>query len=140
MHIWKYGISKYIAKFDFKYIILCRYCLFELVRLHNWFFPASRVIWRYKFWSWHVFTVPYRAHNVIVHNLSYDIDLQLDTRMLKFVHLGLNHSNNVCKSILLSKLCCLQSTFASIYRYLSSKYNFSHNDWFTEWCHLIGKV
>ena len=62
-----------------------------------------------------IWKLPYRAHNAIVHNLIYDIDLQLDTRMLKFVHLGLNHSNNVCKSILLSKLCCLQSTFASNY-------------------------
>ena len=60
--------------------------------------------------------------------------------MLKFVNLGLNHSNNICKSILLSKLCCIQSTFASNYRYLSSKYNISHNDWFTDVGHLIGKV
>ena len=81
----------------------------------------------------------YRAHNVIVHTLSYDIDLQLDTIIIKFVHLGLNHSNNVCKSILLSKLCCLQSPFASNYRYLSSKNNISH-DWFTDVSHLIGKV
>ena len=60
--------------------------------------------------------------------------------MLKFVHLGLNHSNNVCKSILLSKLYCLQSTFASNYKYLFSKYNISHNDWFTDVSHLTGKV
>ena len=60
--------------------------------------------------------------------------------MLKFDHLGLNHSNKDCKSILLSKLCCLQSTFASNDRYLSSKYNISYNDWFTIVSHLIGKV
>ena len=60
--------------------------------------------------------------------------------MLKFVYLGLNHSNTVCKSILLSKLCCLQSTFSSNYRDLSSKYNISHNDWFTDVSHLIRKV
>ena len=87
-----------------------------------------------------IWKLPYRAHNANVHNLSYDIDLQLDTRILKFVYLGLNHSNNVCKSNLLSKLCCLQTTFASNYKYLSFKYNFSHNDWFTDVCHLIGKV
>ena len=46
--------------------------------------------------------------------------------MLKFVHLGLNHSNNVCKSNVLSKLCCTKSTFASNYSYLTSKYNISH--------------
>ena len=60
--------------------------------------------------------------------------------MLKIVYLDLNHSNNVCKSILLSNLCCLQSTFASNYRYLSSKYNISLNDWFTNVIHLICKV
>ena len=39
-----------------------------------------------------IWKLPYGAHNAIVHHLSYDIDLQLDTRMLRFVHLGLNHS------------------------------------------------
>ena len=102
--------------------------------------PCERYLkWQVK---WRIWKLPYRAHNAIVHtcNLSYDIDLQLDTRMLKFVHLGLNNSNNVCKSILLSMLYCFQSTFAFIYRYLSSKYNISHNDWFTDVSHLIGKV
>ena len=87
-----------------------------------------------------IWKLPCKAHNAVVHNLSYDIDFQLDTGMLKFVHLGLDHSNNICKSILSSKLCCLQSTFASNYRYLSSKYNISHNDWFTDVSHLISKV
>ena len=33
-----------------------------------------------------IWKLPYnRAHNAIVHNLSYDIDFQLDTRMLMFV-------------------------------------------------------
>ena len=41
----------------------------------------------------HIWRLPYRAHNAIVHQLSYDIDHQLETRMLKFVHLCLNHSN-----------------------------------------------
>ena len=56
--------------------------------------------------------------------------------------MGLNHSNNVCKSIQLSKRCCLQSTFASNYRLLSFKYNISHNDCFTvtDVSHLIGKL
>ena len=82
----------------------------------------------------------YRAHNAIVHNLSCDIDLQLHRRLLKFVHLVLNHSDNVCKSILSSKPCCLQSAFESNYKYLSSKYNIFHNDWFTDVSHLIVKV
>ena len=60
-----------------------------------------------------IWKLPYRAHNAIVHNLSYDIDLYLDTRMLIFFPFGMDHSNNVCKSILISKLCYFQSTFAS---------------------------
>ena len=110
----------------------------ELWDLNCNYVKDFKVAWwkvKRRIWKLH-----YRAHNAIVHNLSYDIDLQLDTRMLIFVHLGWNHSNNVCKSILLSKLYCLQSIFASNYRYLSSKYNISHNDWFTGVSHLIGKV
>ena len=37
---------------------------------------ASRRIWGLQ----------YKAHNAIIHNLSYNIDLQLDTRMMTFVH------------------------------------------------------
>ena len=39
--------------------------------------------------------------------MSYNIDLQLDTRMLKFVNSYLNHCNNVCKSLLSPKLHCI---------------------------------
>ena len=42
-----------------------------------------------------IWRLPYRAHNAIVHQLSYDIDHQLETRMIKFVHLCLNHCNHV---------------------------------------------
>ena len=31
-----------------------------------------------------IWGLPYKAHNAIIHNLSYNIDLQLDTRVLKF--------------------------------------------------------
>ena len=53
-----------------------------------------------------IWRLPYSAHNVIVHNLSYDIDHPLDTtcRMTNFVCSCLNHSNIVCRS-LLSSLC-----------------------------------
>ena len=106
----------------------------ELWELNCNYAKDFKVAWRKV--KRHVWKLPYRAHNVIVHNLSYDIDLQLETRILKFVHLGLNDSNNVCKS----KLCCLQSTFTTNCRYLSSKYTISHNDWFSDVSHLIGKV
>ena len=68
----------------------------------------------------------YKAHNAIIHNLSYNIDLQLDTRVLKFVH----SCNSVCKSLLSAKLHCIKSTFAANYKYLSYKYKICQDDWF----------
>ena len=87
-----------------------------------------------------IWRLPYRAHNVTVHSLSYDIDHQLDTRMTKFVYSCLNHSNSVCRSLLSSKLHCVRSTFAANYKYLSYKYNISQDEWFTDLSHLIKKV
>ena len=50
-----------------------------------------------------IWRLPYKTHNAIVHRLSYNIDHQLETRMIKFVHLCLNHSNMfVGQSYLLS--------------------------------------
>ena len=69
--------------------------------------------------------LPHGANNVIVHNLSYDIDHQLDTRMTKFVYYCLNHSNSVCRSLLSSNLHGARSTFAANFKYLSYKYNTS---------------
>ena len=83
---------------------------------------------------------PSNTHNVIIKNLTYNIDDQLDARMAKFIHMCLNHDNEVCRSISLSKLLCKNSTFASNYSYLSCKYNLSHNDWHLDTSHLIGKV
>ena len=37
-----------------------------------------------------------------------------------------------------SNLHCIRSTFASNYKYLSYRYNSSHDDWYIS--HLIGKV
>ena len=65
-------------------------------------------------------------------------DDQLDARMEKFIHMCLNHDNEVCRSISLSKLLCKNSTFAS--NYLSCTYNLSHHDWHLDTSHQIGKV
>ena len=46
--------------------------------------------------------LPNREHNAIVQNLSYNIDDQLETRMIKFIHMCLNHDNDDCRSISLS--------------------------------------
>ena len=57
-------------------------------------FKVKRRIWR----------LPSNTHNVIIHNLTYNIDDQLDVRMAKFIHMCLNHDNDVCRSISLFEL------------------------------------
>ena len=61
---------------------------------------AGRKIKR-RVWRLHA-----QAHNTIVNNLTCDVDHQLDNRMLKFIHMCLNHHNQVCRSLLLSKVNC----------------------------------
>ena len=51
--------------------------------------------------------------------------------MTKPVYSCLNHSNNVCRSLLSSKLHCIRSTFAANFKYLSQV------EWFTDLSHLI---
>ena len=83
-----------------------------------------------------IWRLPNRAHNAIVQNLSYNIDDQLETRMIKFNHMCLNH-DDVCRSISLSKLLCKNSTFSSNYNYLSFKYELSNQDWYLYTNHLL---
>ena len=44
------------------------------------------------------------THNNIVHNLSNDVAFQLDKRIVCFIYNALNHSNKVCRLLLLAKL------------------------------------
>ena len=87
-----------------------------------------------------IWGLPYKAQNAIIHNLSYNSDLQLDTRVLKCVHSCLNHCNSVCKSLLSAKLHYIKSTFAANYKYLSYKYKICQDDWFIDINLLIAKM
>ena len=110
----------------------------ELWDLNCKYVSEFKVAWRkIKRCIW---GLPYKAHNAIIHNLSYNIDLQLDTRVLKFVHSCLNHCNRVCKSLLSAKLYCIKSTFAANYKFLSNKYKICQDDWFVDINLLIGKM
>ena len=88
----------------------------------------------------HIWKLPYRTHNAIVRNLTHNLDFQIDARMMKFIHSCINHSNIVCKSIVLSKLYCVKSTFGSNYKYLSCKYGILQDDWDTHISQLVEKV
>ena len=46
---------------------------------------VNRQIWR----------LPSNTQNVIIQNLTYNIDDQLDARVAKFIHMCLNHDNDV---------------------------------------------
>ena len=70
-----------------------------------------------------------RAHNAIVQNLSYNVDDQLETRMIKFIHMCINHDNDVCRSISLSKFF-VKTQLSSNHNYLSCKYELSNQDWY----------
>ena len=110
----------------------------ELWNLNCRYVDEFKVAWRKV--KRRIWRLPSNTHNVIIQNLTYNIDDQLDARMAKFIHMCLNHDNDVCRSISLSKLLCKNSTFASNYSYLSCKYNLSHHDWHLDTSHLIGKV
>ena len=87
-----------------------RYCMHmygsELWNLNCRYVDEFKVAWRKV--KRQIWRLPSNTHNVIIQNLTYNIDDQLDARMAKFIHMCLNHDNTVCRSISLSKLlCCL---------------------------------
>ena len=99
---------------------------------------AFRITWRKikrRIWK-----LPTRAHNTIVHNLSYNFDVCLDMKIIKFVYNALNHSNEICHNLLHTKLNCMRSTFSENYQYLSYKYQLSDRDWYNDLEYLLGKV
>ena len=110
----------------------------ELWDLNCKYVSEFKVTWRKikrRIWG-----LPYKAYNAIIHNLSYNIDLQLDTRVFKLVHSCLNHCNSVCKSLLSAKLHCTKFTIAANYKYLSYKYKICQDDWFIYINLQIGKI
>ena len=74
--------------------------------------------------------LPYTTHNNIAHNLSNDVG----------IHNALNHSNKVCRLLLLAKLHSISSTFATNYRHLCYKYDLVQTDWHSGLAHLLSKV
>ena len=83
----------------------------ELWNLNCHYLYDFKVAWRKV--KRRIWKLPRNTHNAIVQNLTYNIDDQLDVRIAKFTHMCLNHQNDVCRSISLSKLLCKNSTFAS---------------------------
>ena len=75
----------------------------------------------------------------MTHNLSSDINVILEKRIIKFIYNALNN-NHVCKHLLEIKLRCKNSSFADNYKYISYKYQLCHSDWKKDQSHLMGKV
>ena len=88
----------------------------ELWNLNCRYVDEFKVAWRKV--KRRIWRLPSNTHNVIIQNLTYNIDDQLEARIAKFIHMCLNHDNDndndVCRSISLSKLLCKKSqlTFA----------------------------
>ena len=74
----------------------------ELWNLNCNYVDEFRVPW--KKIKRRIWRLPNMAHNAIVQNLSYNIDDQLETKIIKFIHMCLNHGNDVYRAISLSKL------------------------------------
>ena len=79
-----------------------------------------------------IWKLPAGAHNIIVHNLSYNFDVCLDMRIIKCVYNALNHSNGICHNLLHTKLNCMCSTSSENYQYRSYKYQLSDRDWYND--------
>ena len=110
----------------------------ELWDLNRNYVKDFKIAWRKikrRIWK-----LSYRTHNAIVHILSYNLDFQIETRIINFIHSCLNHGNIVCKSIVLSKFYFVNSTVESNYKYLSCKYGISHDDWYSNLSQLAEKV
>ena len=86
-----------------------------------------------------IWNLPALTHNTIVHNLTSDFNIILETRMIKFVYNSMNN-NHVCKQLLASKLSCKNSCFADNYRFLTYKYKLNKSDWDNSLTFLMGKV
>ena len=99
---------------------------------------AFRIAWRKI--KRRISKLPARAYYIIVHNLSYNFDVCLDMRIMKFVHYALNHSNEICHNLLHTKLNCMRSTISENCQYLSYKHQLSDRDWYNGLEHLLGKV
>ena len=68
------------------------------------------------------------------------VDCRSDIILQCFIHNALNHSNKVCRLLLLAKLHSISSTFATNYRHLCYKYELVQSDWHSGLAHLLGKV
>ena len=110
----------------------------ELWELGSTYINKFKVAWRQV--KRRIWRLPTTSHNYIIHNLSNNIDLMLESRIMKFTHTLLNHCNTVCKQLLLSKLNCMNSTFARNYNYLCYKYELTDKDWYSDINYLLGKV
>ena len=70
----------------------------ELWNLNDKEIEAFRIEWpkiKRRIWK-----LPARAHNIIVHNLSYNCHVCFDMRITKCLYNALNHSNEICHNLL----------------------------------------
>ena len=73
-------------------------------------------------------------------NVTDNIDIIIETRMVRFIFNSINHGNSTCRNVLRVKLFSVNFTFAANYQYLSFKFGLTEADWYTSLDHLLAKV
>ena len=85
----------------------------------------------------YIFRLPPRTHNYIVNQLGDNVTHRLDRRLCKYIHNMMHSSNVTVRQIIRQKFVSPTSTIADNYRYLFSKYNIAHEDWYRDVNHVI---
>ena len=67
----------------------------ELWNLNCRYVDEFKVAWRKV--KQRIWRLPRNTHTVIIQDITYNIDDQLDAMMAKFIHMCLNHDNDVCR-------------------------------------------
>ena len=71
-------------------------------------------------------------------NVTDNIDILIETRMVRFIFNSVNDRNNTRQNISSVKLFSVNSTFAANYQYLSYKFGLIEADRYTPLDHLLG--
>ena len=77
--------------------------------------------------------LPNTTHFLLLPSINDCIPIEIipEQRCVKFIWPSLNSTNTTIKTIALSAIYCINSTFGDSYRYLSFKYNIGSHIWFS---------
>ena len=111
-------------------VLLFTVCIGSFCRI-NEYLILSYVAWRKtirRLWK-----LPNTTHCSLLPSINdcIPIEIILEQRCAKFIWSSLNSTNTIVKTIALSAISSVNSTFGDNYRYLSFKYNIGSHIWFS---------